>query len=301
MDINTEKKLAAGLSITSNALIIILKFIAGVISGSISIISEAIHSFSDFLASVLTFFAVMRSSEPADKEHPFGHGKYEDMSGFIEGGLIIAAAFYIVYEALKKMFFGNGFEVDASLGIGVMLFAVIANILVSSYLFHVAKKSNSISLFADGEHLRTDVYSSLGVMLGLILIKITGINILDPIIAILVALFILKTGFSISKETLYNLLDGSLPSEDLTEIEEIINNYKTCLGFSSVKGRRSGPAKDIEITLLFPKDMTIEKCHSICDEIEDLIQNKLGSCTIIIHAEPENCPKCIRKCKLKNI
>ena len=292
MDINTEKKLAAGLSITSNALIIILKFIAGVISGSISIISEAIHSFSDFLASVLTFFAVMRSSEPADKEHPFGHGKYEDMSGFIEGGLIIA---------LKKMFFGNGFEVDASLGIGVMLFAVIANILVSSYLFHVAKKSNSISLFADGEHLRTDVYSSLGVMLGLILIKITGINILDPIIAILVALFILKTGFSISKETLYNLLDGSLPSEDLTEIEEIINNYKTCLGFSSVKGRRSGPAKDIEITLLFPKDMTIEKCHSICDEIEDLIRNKLGSCTIIIHAEPENCPKCIRKCKLKNI
>lgn len=301
MDINTEKKLAAGLSITSNALIIILKFIAGVISGSISIISEAIHSFSDFLASVLTFFAVMRSSEPADKEHPFGHGKYEDMSGFIEGGLIIAAAFYIVYEALKKMFFGNGFEVDASLGIGVMLFAVIANILVSSYLFHVAKKSNSISLFADGEHLRTDVYSSLGVMLGLILIKITGINILDPIIAILVALFILKTGFSISKETLYNLLDGSLPSEDLTEIEEIINNYKTCLGFSSVKGRRSGPAKDIEITLLFPKDMTIEKCHSICDEIEDLIRNKLGSCTIIIHAEPENCPKCIRKCKMKNI
>ncbi len=288
MDINTEKKLAAGLSITSNALIIILKFIAGVISGSISIISEAIHSLSDFLASVLTFFAVMRSSEPADKEHPFGHGKYEDMSGFIEGGLIIAAAFYIIYEALKKMFFGNGFEVDASLGIGVMLFAVIANILVSSYLFHVAKKSNSISLFADGEHLRTDVYSSLGVMLGLILIKIIGINILDPIIAILVALFILKTGFSISKETLYNLLDGSLPSEDLKEIEEIINNYKTCLGFSSVKGRRSGPAKDIEITLLFPKDMTIEKCHSICDEIEELIRNKLGSCTIIIHAEPEN-------------
>lgn len=288
MDINTEKKLAAGLSITSNALIIILKFIAGVISGSISIISEAIHSLSDFLASVLTFFAVMRSSEPADKEHPFGHGKYEDMSGFIEGGLIIAAAFYIIYEALKKMFFGNGFEVDASLGIGVMLFAVIANILVSSYLFHVAKKSNSISLFADGEHLRTDVYSSVGVMLGLILIKITGINILDPIIAILVALFILKTGFSTSKETLYNLLDGSLPSEDLKEIEEIINNYKTCLGFSSVKGRRSGPAKDIEITLLFPKDMTIEKCHSICDEIEELIRNKLGSCTIIIHAEPEN-------------
>lgn len=300
MDINTEKKLAAGLSITSNALIIILKFIAGVISGSISIISEAIHSFSDFLASILTFFAVMRSSEPADKEHPFGHGKYEDMSGFIEGGLIIAAAFYIIYEAIKKLFFINSFEVDTTLGIGVMLFAVVANILVSSYLFYVAKKSNSISLFADGEHLRTDVYSSLGVMAGLVLIKITGIHILDPVVAILVALFILKAGFSISKETLYNLLDGSLPAKDLNEIEEIINDYQSCLGFSSVKGRRVGPDKDIEITLLFPKDMTIEKCHSICDEIEDLIRNKLGSCTILIHAEPENCPKCMRKCKLKN-
>lgn len=235
MDINTEKKLAAGLSITSNALIIILKFIAGVISGSISIISEAIHSFSDFLASILTFFAVMRSSEPADKEHPFGHGKYEDMSGFIEGGLIIAAAFYIIYEAIKKLFFINSFEVDTTLGIGVMLFAVVANILVSSYLFYVAKKSNSISLFADGEHLRTDVYSSLGVMAGLVLIKITGIHILDPVVAILVALFILKAGFSISKETLYNLLDGSLPAKDLNEIEEIINDYQSCLGFSSVK------------------------------------------------------------------
>ena len=103
MDITTEKKLAAGLSITSNAVIIILKFIAGIISGSISIISEAIHSMSDFLASVLTFFAVMKSSEPADKEHPFGHGKYEDMSGFIEGGLIIFAALYIIYEACKKV------------------------------------------------------------------------------------------------------------------------------------------------------------------------------------------------------
>lgn len=102
MKIETEKKFAAGLSIFSNSVIIILKLIAGHISGSISIISEAIHSLSDFLASVLTFFSVMKSSEPADKTHPFGHGKYEDMSGFIEGGLIIFAAGFIVYEALKK-------------------------------------------------------------------------------------------------------------------------------------------------------------------------------------------------------
>lgn len=293
MNIITEKKLAAGLSITSNAVIIILKFVAGVISGSISIISEAIHSLSDFLASVLTFFAVMKSSEPADETHPFGHGKYEDMSGFIEGGLIIFAAFYIIYEACKKLFLHHTFEVDTTLGIGVMLFAVIANFFVSSYLFKVAKKSNSISLFADGEHLRTDIYSSLGVMAGLILIKITGIDILDPIIAILVALFILKAGFSISKETLNNLLDGSLPSEELKLIEEIISSYDNeCVkGYKNLKARRCGPSKDIEITMLFPDDMTINECHKICDKIENLIEEKLGHVTIMIHAEPYNCHK----------
>ena len=293
MNIITEKKLAAGLSITSNAIIIILKFIAGVISGSISIISEAIHSLSDFLASVLTFFAVMKSSEPADETHPFGHGKYEDMSGFIEGGLIIFAAFYIIYEAFKKLFFHYTFEVDTTPGIAVMLFAVIANFFVSRYLFKVAKKSNSISLFADGEHLRTDIYSSLGVMAGLILIKITGIEILDPIIAILVALFILKAGFSIAKETLNNLLDGSLPYEDLKLIEEIISSYDNeCVkGYKNIKARRCGPSKDIEITMLFPNDMTISECHKICDEIEELISQKLGHATIMIHAEPDNCHK----------
>lgn len=292
-----EKKFAAGLSITSNALIIILKFIAGAISGSISIISEAIHSMSDFLASVLTFFAVMKSSEPADKTHPFGHGKYEDMSGFIEGGLIVFAGIYIIWEACKKLFFHQTSEVDTTLGICVMLFAVIANIVVSSHLFRVAKKTESVSLHADGEHLRTDVFSSLGVLLGLVLIKVTGIAILDPIIAILVAIFVLKAGFQISKETLNNLLDGTLPIEDIDTIKNIINSYNNeCLkGFKNLKARRSGPSKDIEITMLFPEDMTIADCHKICDDIENLLKQRLGNCDILIHAEPEKCHNKLNK------
>lgn len=293
MRVETEKKLAAGFSIISNAVIIILKLIAGSVSGSISIISEAIHSLSDFLASVLTFFAVSRSSEPADKNHPFGHGKYEDMSGFIEGGLIIFAAFYIIYEACKKLIFGYTMETECTLGIGVMAFAVAANYIVSSYLFYVAKKTNSISLYADGEHLRTDIWSSLGVLAGLILIKITGIILLDPIIAVIVASFILRTGLKISKSTLNNLLDGSLPAEELTVIENIIKSFENegVLGFRELKARRVGPSKDIEFTLLFPKDMTIQHCHEFCDDIEDCIAQKLGNCTILIHAEPE-CGKC---------
>lgn len=293
MNLTTQKKFSAGLSITSNSIIIILKFVAGILSGSISIISEAIHSLSDVLASILTFFAVIRSSEPADAQHPFGHGKYEDMSGFIEGGLIIFAAFFIIFEACKKLLFGNIEDINSTLGIYVMLFSVVANFFVSGYLFKVAKKSDSVSLYADAQHLRTDIYSSMGVMFGLLLIKFTGMAFLDPLIAIVVALVILKTGFSISKETLNNLLDGALPESDIKEIKDIIYQFKSqgVLRYRNLKSRRVGAEKDIEITLIFPKEMTILECHNICDNIEDEVRAKLGCVDISIHAEPD-CLKC---------
>ena len=289
MESLTEKKAAAALSIISNAAIIILKFIAGIISGSISIISEAIHSLSDFLASVLTFFAVMKSSEPADSQHQFGHGRYEDMSGFIEGGLIIFASFYILFEAVKKILAGSSMQTETSFGIIVMAIAVIANFFVSSYLFYVGKKTNSVSLLADGEHLRTDIWSSLGVLIGLVLIKLTGLEILDSLIAIFVALFIFKAGFAISKTTLNNLLDGALPENDIQKIETAVEEMKSegVISYKDLKSRCSGPEKMIEITLIFPKDMTIEHCHNICDKIESKIKAQLGICNISIHAEPQ--------------
>ena len=286
MHIDTEKKLAAGLSITSNAVIIALKIIAGIVSGSISIISEAIHSLSDFLASVLTFFAVIKSSEPADNDHPFGHGRYEDMSGFIEGGLIVLAGLYIIYEAIKKLVIGYDSEIQSTIGILVMAFAVIANFIVSSFLFHVAKKSDSVSLYADAEHLRTDILSSLGVLIGLIIIKITGLVILDPIIAIIVAIIIIKAGYSISKETLNNLLDGSLPDEDMKRIEAILKANADIKGYKNLKARKSGKIRDIEITVFFDAEMKICECHSICDSIEDQMAKVLSDTRVLIHAEP---------------
>ena len=291
MDINTEKKLVATTSIISNAIIIILKFIAGFISGSISIISEAVHSFSDFLASILTFFAISRSSEPADKEHPFGHGKYEDMSGFIEGLLIVLASVYIVYEASKKLIFGYHAEIESELCIFAMTFAVLANIIVSKCLFFVAKKSNSVSLYADAEHLRTDVFSSLGVLLGLITIKITGLTILDPIIAIIVAGIIFKAGYTIMKQTLNNLLEGSISKNEMEEIAKILDTFQNIKGYKDLKARNIGPMIKMELTVLFDNDMKIYDCHKICDEIEHAITNKIGNISIIIHSEPEHAEK----------
>ena len=288
MKIETQKKFAAGLSIFSNSVIIVLKLIAGHISGSISIISEAIHSLSDFLASVLTFFSVMKSSEPADKTHPFGHGKYEDMSGFIEGGLIIFAACFIIYEAVKKILAPTSMDVDTTLGLYVMGISVVANVIVSFVLFRVAKTSDSISLYADAEHLRTDILSSLGVFLGLLLIKVTGIHLLDPIIAIIVACIIFRAGFSISKSTMNNLLDCSLPESDLKTIDDILESSKAqgIVGYKDLRARRLGPQKSITLTLIFPKDMTIYNCHTICDSVEKELKKKLGDVVSSIHLEP---------------
>lgn len=288
MNIESEKKFAASLSITSNGLIIIFKLLAGIFTGSISIISEAIHSMSDFLASVLTFFAVIRSSKPADKSHPFGHGKYEDVAGFIEGLLIIFASFYIIWEACKKIINSSSLEFDSTWGIVVMSIAVVANLLVSHYLDFVAKKNDSIALRADAKHLSTDVYSSLGVLIGLVLIKLTGIVLLDPLIAIFVALIILKAGITITKETLNNLLDGTLPEGDIKIIENILKENNKISGFKNLKCRKSGSYRDVDITILCDGNMPIKDCHAICDVLEGQIQKSLPHTLITIHCEPYN-------------
>ncbi len=305
MDINKKKKLAASLSMLSNVILTMLKFFAGIVSGSISIISEAIHSISDFMASVITFFSVIKSSEPADKDHPYGHGKYEDMAGFIEGILIVAIALLIIYKSVKKIIVGTLPEFESDLGIAVMLLAVVMNFIVSTILIKVAKKSNSISLYADGEHLRADVYSSLGVLVGLVLIKVTGYAILDPIIAIFVAFVIYRTGYTISKHAWQNLLDYSLPNEDIDKIRNIVINYSDTLQITNLKARQVGPTVDIDLVLRFPAETSICECHKICDDIENNIKEIYINSSISIHAEPvcykKDCKNdCVKNFQLRN-
>lgn len=283
-----EKKFAAALSIISNTSLIILKFIAGILSGSIGIISEAIHSGSDLLASVITFFSVSESSKPADSDHQYGHGKYEDFTSFIEGILIILAAFYIIYESLKKMLFGHELKIDANVGMIVMFTSVVANFFVSMYLFKVAKKTSSTALYADGEHLRTDIYSSLAVLIGLALVKITGNTLFDPIIAIAVAGIIFMAGFKICEEAQKGLLDTSLSEDENIKIKETIDKYigNEVHSLKNLRTRKAGLIKNIDITLIVEKTMHISTSHKLCDKIEDEIETALRNTDITIHLEP---------------
>lgn len=289
-NIFTNKKLAASFSVISNLTLIILKLVTGFISGSVSIISEAIHSGSDFLASVIAFFAIQKSEQPADRDHQFGHGKYEDAAGFVEGSLIILASLYIIYEAGKKLAGVSEPMNNSYLGIAVMMFSVLTNIFVSTYLFKVAKETDSIALYSDAEHLRTDVYSSLTVFLGLIIIHFTGLHIIDSIIAIIVAMIIMHAGYKICKTTMNDLLDGSLPDKDINEIKNIIKNHAEH-GISSIKEirtRKSGKDKDIIIILLVNGNLTVSFVHNLCDKLENEIEKALGNTKVTIHIEPKN-------------
>ena len=283
-----EKKTSAAVSIFSNIILILIKVTAGILSGSISVLSEALHSFADLSASCLAYFSVSKSSKPADEDHPFGHGKYEDLAGFIEAILIIITALYILFVACEKIIRGTNYEIQTTIGISIMCLSVIVNWLVSSYLHKVAIKTDSIALKTDAEHLRADIYSSLGIIAGLFAVKITGLSILDPIIAIFVATIIFRTGIKITKQSSNNLLDGSLPKEDKNVIDDAIKSFEThgVIGTKQIRTSKSGSKRLIQMTILLPSGMTLIEAHNICDKIETEIRKKLKNCDIIIHAEP---------------
>lgn len=291
-----EKKFGAAVSIVSNTVLILIKVLAGILSGSISVLSEALHSFADLSASCLAYFSVSKSAKPADDDHPFGHGKYEDLAGFIEAILIILTALYILFVACEKIItHGGNYEIHTTIGILIMCLSVVVNWVISSYLDKIAKKTDSIALKTDSEHLRADIYSSLGIILGLIAVKVTGLNILDPIIAIFVAAIILRTGIKLTKQSSNNLLDGSLPKEDKKKIDEALKSFGAhgVMGAKQIRTSKSGSKRLIRMTIFLPSGMTLLEAHNICDEIETQIRKNLKNCDIIIHAEPY-C-KCIDK------
>ena len=278
----SSKTTAASISIISNASLVIMKFIAGFLSGSVSVISEAIHSLMDILAAVIAFFAVRISDNPADKEHPYGHGKFENVSGVIEALLIFIAAIWIIYNAIHRFLIKAPIE-NVSIGIIVMSLSAIANFFVSRNLYRVAKKTNSIALEADALHLKTDIYTSAGVAVGLILIWITGIRIIDPIVAIMVALLILKESYELLNRAYKPLLDTAIFEKELKVIEKCINESKYT--YHDLKSRQSGRERFIEFHLEMPGDVPLKDVHQKCDEIEDLIKSKISHINILIHVE----------------
>ncbi|MCH3962786.1 MAG: cation diffusion facilitator family transporter [Clostridium sp.] len=292
-----KKTMAACLSILSNSSLIIMKLIVGTITGSVSIISEAVHSTIDLTASLVSFFSVRISSKPADIEHPYGHGKFEDVSGVFEGMLILIVSIWIIFEAADRLFHPVNTH-QSAIGFTVMFISSGINFLVSRKLYKVAEKEDSMALKADALHLKTDVYTSLGIALGLLLIWVTKLEVLDPLIAIAVSIFILKEAFNLLKSAFNPLVDVKLSDDEILTIKNIISRYNSVFcGFHRLRTRKSGDRRYIDLHLVFPQDMHVKAAHDICDKIENKLSKSLKNTETMIHIE--SCDNDCNNCNLK--
>jgi len=274
----------ARLSIVSNTLLILMKLAVGIISGSVSILSEAIHSSMDLIAAIIAFFSVRVSDNPPDSRHPYGHGKIENISGVIEALLIFVAAIWIIIEAVKKLL-GEKIELDSiALGSIVMLISAIVNTIVSRKLYKVARATNSMALEADALHLKTDVYTSLGVSAGLGLILITGINWLDPVIAIMVALFIINESYHLLSRAFTPLLDTAWNTDEIKDLEKRLNQME--VSYHDLRTRVAGNYRFIVIHIQIPEDVSVGSAHKYCDKIESELTGAYDNVTVTIHVEP---------------
>jgi cation diffusion facilitator family transporter len=282
------KSRAAAVSIASNATLIVFKLVAGILSGSIAIISEALHSGSDLVAALIAFWSVRRAAEPPDERHHYGHEKVENLSGVVEALLIIAAAGVIIYEAVAKIL--DGPEIDHIwLGVGVMFVSGVVNLIVSGkVLYPVARRTESAALEADAAHLRTDVYTSFGVAGGLLLVKLTGWEYFDPVISIAVAVLIVKTGYELVMQSTRVLLDETLPEDELEEIRRCVSEHRGDIiaGYHKLRARRAGSRRHVDLHIVVDETLTVAEAHDVAEHIEEDIRACIPNTDVLVHVEP---------------
>ncbi len=289
------------IAVMSNTLLTLTKVVVGIMTGSISILSEAVHSGIDLLASIIAFFAIKKAAQPADETHAYGHGKVENLSALFESALIFIAAGAILFESSQKLLHPSAIE-HGGLGIGVMLFSTVINLLVSYYLISSGKKMDSPALEADGHHLRTDVYTSIGVAMGLILYELIHISWIDPLMAMMVAILIIKMAFDLGKEAIGQLTDMALPAEEEALIHETLQLHKhKIFDYHEVRSRKSGSERHVDLHLVLCKDLTIEEGHKLCDHLEEVLEKKLPNTKMMIHMEPCNTLDASNPCGLCHI
>ena len=284
----TVKTRAAALSIVSNAILIALKIAAGAITGSVAILTEAMHSSIDLIASFVAYFSVREADKPADAEHPYGHAKIENLAAAIEAMLILVGSGVIIYAAVRSL--ANGPEVH-SLGVGIVVIAisVVANVIVSTRIARQAKATDSPALEGDAAHLRTDAATSAAVLVGLVVVQVTGAAWLDPVIALVVAAAIVYAGVRLLARASRVLVDEALPPGELDDVRDAIRDFgpRGVCGYHKLRARRAGSRRYVDLHVQFTSGTTLEDAHATAHELQDAIRARVRGCDVLIHLEPE--------------
>jgi cation diffusion facilitator family transporter len=264
-----------------------LKMLAWWVTGSVALLSDGLESIVNVVAALLAYFVVRYAQRPADHDHQFGHHKAEYISAVAEGVMIVVAALMIIQEAWAALFAPKLLDAPVT-GLAINAVAAIINGIWATILIRAGKAHRSPALTADGHHIMSDVVTSAGVFVGLILAVLTGYAILDPLLAILVAINILWQGYKVISHSLGGLMDKALePDEEATVRETIIAHSQGALGVHDLKSRRAGAAAFIDFHLVVPAEMSVGDAHDICDRLEDAIKEVIPGATLAIHVEPE--------------
>ncbi len=279
----------ATLSVASNSGLILLKVIAGTITGSVAILTEAVHSSIDLVASVVAFFSVRKAGEPADESHRYGHEKLENLAAAIEGVLILVGSAVIAFEAIRRLL-GHGHVERLGFGIVVVAFAIVVNLVVSAVVARNARRTESAALEADAAHLRTDALTSAGVLAALILVKITGAQWIDPVVALAVAAAIVFTGVRLLSRSSRVLIDEALPPEEVAIIRSAVEEFSGSgvVGYHELRTRRAGSRRYVDLHVQFRKGTSLEDAHRTAHELQDLVGARLNGADVLIHLEPQD-------------
>lgn len=279
--------------------LIALKVAVGAITGSLSMMAQAADSFLDLFAVAITLLAIRIAARPADEEHPFGHGKAENIAAITQAILIFLTGGSIVYAGIRRIMTGATLEMTEA-GIGVMLVSIIASIFLSRHLLKVARATDSLALQANARNIAADVYSAAAVLVGLVAVRFTGLSIIDPILALLVAVFVLKVACDVLKNSFGGLVDAKLPQTEETAIRSAITEHfgGEVVDFHALRTRKAGSQRYIDLHLVMPKNTSVEEAHRMCDHLEQDIEDKLTNTDVTIHVEPcdENCAWCSFTC-----
>jgi cation diffusion facilitator family transporter len=289
---------AAIIVIAGISLLIVLKLIASFITGSVGIRADAIHSVIDLSGAVIGLVGIKLASRPPDGDHAYGHSKIENIAGALIAAVIFLAAGTIAYEAVSRLLGGVVVKMPL-VGVVVTALAIVINTGISRYALRTARSADSVALEATARDMIADVMSSAAVLAGLVLVSITGYAVLDPIAALFVAALIIRAACITMKNSVSDLLDTSLPPEELEQISRIISGHgDRVAGWHKLRTRKAGPERFIEIHLLFPRFTNIEEAHAVADKIQNEIQTVLSPSQVNIHIEPcdDNCEDCSITC-----
>jgi len=281
-----EKKRVALISVFAAIFITGFKLIIGLMTGSLGILSEALHSALDMVAAIITFFSVKVSDKPADKDHNYGHGKVENLSALIETILLLVTCVWIIYEAVHRLTSG-----ETKIEVSVWSYIVVISSIIIDYtrskaLYKVAKKHNSQALEADALHFSTDIWSSSVVLFGLIAYQFLGWYAADSIAALFVAVIVLYVSYQLGRKAIDVLLDKS-PQNTTQIVRDILKTFPEVLKYHSLKARTAGADTFIKFNVHFNPDLSLREVHEVCDKIEVEIQSQIARSEVYIHAEPE--------------